>query len=230
MMSRLLTRREQFVLGFIAFALLAGSITVFALRSSSARPQPIEVENSSDSVSVSTQHVLPSGPAPLEDRNEIVVSIQGAIVKPGVYTVDEDSRVHELIQMAGGTLPSAETQGLNLAARLVDGTTLTVPSRSATTPAVEGATVSAPQNPAAYLVVGQGGQGSGITTSTSGRIDLNTATQAQLESLPGIGPKLAQEIIRYREVQSFRDVSQLDDVSGIGPAKLEAVRDLVTVN
>ena len=230
MMSRLLTRREQFVLGFLAFALLAGSITVFALRNGSARPQPIEVESQADSAPVPSQNATPSTLAPPAVRNEIVVSIQGAIVKPGVYTVDADSRVHELIQMAGGTLPSADTQGLNLAARLVDGTTLTVPSRASSTSTAESESTPATQNPDAYLVAGQANHTTGAASPASGRIDLNTATQAQLESLPGIGPKLAQEIIRYREVQPFRAVSELDDVSGIGPAKLEAVRDLVTVN
>jgi competence protein ComEA len=225
MMSRLLTRREQLVLGFLGLAIVTGSITVFALRTRTHEPEAIVVEpvdratQSSDPADADTQDQTADEP-----KVEVVVSVQGAIAKPGVYTVDEGSRVHELIQRAGGLLGSADTSLLNLAARLIDGTTLTVPSRSSS--ADSEATT---QNPDAYTVAGQATQAGLSGASGSGRININTATQAQLETLPGIGPKLAQEIIRFREDQPFRDVAQLDDVSGIGPAKLEAVSELVTV-
>lgn len=226
MMSRLLTRREQLVLGFLAASLLIGSITVYALRGNTGTPAEIVVDPAPDVVPA----VQPATSQPAAPSREIVVSIQGGIVKPGVYTVDEGGRVHDLIQMAGGLTPSADTSSLNLAARLVDGTTLTIPLRNTSESTGSGVKLT-PQNPDAYSVLGQASAVSGAASggAAGGLIDLNLATQAQLETLPGIGPKLAQQIIQYRESQPFRDVSDLDNVSGIGPAKLEAVREFVTV-
>ena len=229
MMSRLLTRREQFVLGFLAVSLIVGAITVFVLRSGQSAPSEIIVTPAANSAPAAQPS--PASVEPAATR-EVVVSVQGAVAKPGVYTVDEGSRVHELIQRAGGLMSAADTSGLNLAARVVDGTTLTVPTRAAPSALASTLPPTLP-NPDAYLVSGgatTGATGSQAGGSPGGLIDLNVATQAQLETLPGIGPKLAQQIIQYRELQPFRDVSDLDNVSGIGPAKLEALRGLVTVN
>jgi competence protein ComEA len=233
-MSRLLTRREQIVLGFLAAALILGSTTVIALKRGDRGPQPLVVETSGTGPVPAVPRSGAAAAAPLEPAPpaiEVVVSIQGAVIKPGVYRMDQVSRVHDLIQAAGGLAPGARTVDINLAARLIDGTTLRVPGRFDPEGADSAQSLTS-ANPDAYTVARQASgaapAGAGLS-GTSKLINLNTASQAELETLPGIGPKLAQQMIQYRTAQPFRDVSELDQVSGIGPSRLESVREWVTV-
>ena len=135
----------------------------------------------------------------------------GAVVRPGVYRLPPGGRVADAIEAAGGPAPGAELHRLNLAAPLVDGSQVYVPLAGEAPPAgaaAPGAGAEAPPGP----------------------LDLNTATAAQLEELPGIGPATAAAIVDAREERGgFASVDDLLDVRGIGPAKLEALRDLVTV-
>jgi competence protein ComEA len=225
MMSRLLTRREQIVLGFLAAALLTGSITVFALRRGTPEPVPLVVKPAEQPPAAKP---TPATPTEAPAIAEIVVSVQGAVAKPGVYRVDEGSRVNDLIRMAGGLTPGADTSAINLAAHAVDGTTLTIPSRNRIAEG-EPAEVVQVSNPDVYAAGGSAGVATAAASGGARLIDLNRASQAELETLPGIGPKLAQQIIQYRAAQPFRSVEDLLDVSGIGEAKLASVRDLVTV-
>lgn len=242
MMSRLLTRREQIVLAFLAIALVTGSITIFALRRSAPASPPLVVETTAPAPRVpsapavpATEATGPEGPREPE-KIEIVVSVQGAVRRPGVYRVDPSLRIHDLIEAAGGLQAGASTADINLAARLIDGTTLTIPllRESVDGEIVEVAEAS---NPDAYTLSGQSASNAASTSGAASgaasgptRIDLNRATQSELELLPGIGPKLAEQIIQYRAAQPFRDISELMDVSGIGPGRFEAVREMITVD
>jgi len=139
----------------------------------------------------------------------LIVHVAGEVRRPGVYEFAEGERVIDAIEAAGGPTGKAALDGLNLAAPLTDGTQVVVPSS---------APVGAPSSTAP------------AATGGSELVNLNTATADQLEALPGIGEVLAQAIIDYRtESGPFTSVDQLEDVSGIGPAILENVRDLVTV-
>jgi competence protein ComEA len=144
----------------------------------------------------------------------IFVQVAGAVTQPGVYQMPADARVFQAVMQAGGFTEQADQQAVPLAARLSDGCRLYVPRRGeqATGPALSG---------------DPGGAGSGSSAST-GPVSLNSATAEQLDSLPGIGPALAQQIITYRETKGpFRSIDQLGDVPGIGPSKLEQLRPLV---
>jgi competence protein ComEA len=229
MLSRLMTRREQLVVGFLALSIAAGAAALLWTQRSDEQPAAIEIQRP-------IAPPQPSAPAPTmpeasPPRLEVVVSVQGAVITPGVYRLDDGSRVADLIRAAGGLL-GADTSDINLAARLIDGTTLTIPERVDESFAVLGEDVPVAANPAAYTISGQGSVPSqmqpGAATGT-GRIHLNRATQAELETLPGIGPKLAQQIIQYRESGPFKSVDALQDVPGIGPQRFEAIRDLITV-
>lgn len=138
----------------------------------------------------------------------LYVHVGGAVRHPGLYHVAAGSRVFDAVRSAGGPLEDADLDGLNLAAKLKDGDKVLVPKQGS--PGEEG-------GPA-------GSQGA------SSLVNLNTATVADLDTLPGIGPALAQRIIDYRsKVGGFRTVDELDNVSGIGPARLDELRSLVTV-
>jgi len=147
---------------------------------------------------------------------EVVVQAAGAVVHPGVYRLPSGARVVDLLQVAGGLTADADPESVALAARLADGARIVVPTvaerRSGAAPA-----------PAA-------GAPSGAASTGAVPVDLNTATADQLATLPGIGPSLAQAIVDHRDrAGPFASVEGLLDVRGIGPAKLEAVRDLVRV-
>lgn len=145
----------------------------------------------------------------------IVVHIVGAVSNPGVYNLPAGARVQDAIQAAGGFLPEANPQALNLAAPLEDGGRVPVPTLPPANPTSGGLTRSNP-------VV--------TTPDTNNPININTASQAELESLPGIGPITAQKIIAHREANGpFTAIEDIQDVSGIGPKKFEAIQDLITV-
>ena len=153
----------------------------------------------------SIQLIPPPTPGPL------VVHVAGEVTNPGVYHLPVGSRVQDAVIAAGGFSPHAEEQALNLAAVLKDGQMLRVPARlQAASPA---------------SASGQGAPGS----LPGGLLDINTATAADLEALPEIGPVLAQRIVDYRQANGpFASVEHLLEVPGIGEGIFAAVEDLVT--
>jgi competence protein ComEA len=140
---------------------------------------------------------------------DVVVDVTGAVRKPGVYRLPEGSRVDEAVKRAGGATGRAELDSLNLAARLADGQQVVVPER------VPGAPPGAP----AATGTGTGGE-------EEGPISLSTATAAELDTIDGIGPVTAEDIIKFREEHGgLSSVDQLDEISGIGPATMEALSE-----
>ena len=141
----------------------------------------------------------------------IYVQVAGAVRRPGVYRVPADARVFQAVTEAGGFTEEADQQALTLAARLKDGCRVYVPR--------VGEALAEPLEPTAP----EGG-----SEESTEVVSLNSATLEQLDSLPGIGPAIAQDIISYRETNGpFTSVDQLTDVPGIGPARLEQLRPLV---
>lgn len=144
----------------------------------------------------------------------ITVHIDGAVVHPGVVTLPAGARLDEAIAAVGGLTPDADVSRLFLAARVGDGERITIPRRDGATNDSTGASDGTPD----------GGE-RGV-----GRLNINTATSAQLEELPGVGAVLAERIVAYRDAHGpFTSVDQLTDVEGIGPSLLEKLRPLVTV-
>jgi competence protein ComEA len=157
-----------------------------------------------------------TAPAPTSTTlGQIVVQAAGAVSKPGVYTIASSARVNDLIAAAGGFGPDADPDQVELAATLSDGERVYVPKVGETPPVASGS---------------RSGTASGDSNAPRTPIDLNHASVAELETLPGIGPALAQAIVDYRSAHgAFQSVDDLGDVRGIGPAKLEQLRPLVKV-
>ncbi|ROP57876.1 MULTISPECIES: ComEA family DNA-binding protein [unclassified Rathayibacter] len=155
-------------------------------------------------------------PAPSSSPGEVLyVHVAGAVAAPGLYLLDPSARVADALAAAGGFTEPAELAGVNLARRLVDGEQILVPERGAA--AVPGGT-----GPAAAGGAAAGG------TSSGGVVSLSTATAAQLEELPEIGPATAAKIVAYREEHGpFTSVDQLLEVPGVGEKTLEAFREQV---
>ncbi|MFP5318076.1 MAG: helix-hairpin-helix domain-containing protein [Acidimicrobiia bacterium] len=166
------------------------------------------------------------GPSPATSAATLTVHAAGAVASPGVYAVAGSARVADVLTAAGGVLPEADVDRLNLASKVADGDRIYVPREGESPEAAPMA------GSGAGATAGAGGGGSPAAGSgaPAAPIDLNTATLEQLDTLPGIGPATAQAIVTYRTRQGrFRSVTELLEVPGIGPAKLEAVRPLVKV-
>jgi len=153
---------------------------------------------------------------------ELVVYVCGAVHRPGVYHLAPGARIADLLSAAGGAAAKAELQAVNLAAKLVDGQQVVVPVRGATAVAAAGGSGGTSGTTAA--------SGTSDSAGTSAPVNLNTATAAELDALPGVGPATAQKIIDYRTANGgFKSVDDLKNVSGIGDAKLATLQPLVTV-
>jgi competence protein ComEA len=156
----------------------------------------------------------------------LVVDVVGQVVRPGVVTVPGGSRVVDVLAAAGGALATADVQRLNLARLVADGEQLFVPKPGETPPPLIGAVGGVGSS---GMAGGSGGAGSGATSAV-GPIDLNSATLATLDTLPGVGPVLAQRILDWRTQHGrFSAVDELGEVSGIGDKLLEQIRPKVRV-
>jgi competence protein ComEA len=152
------------------------------------------------------------GPVP-GPVGEVLVHVAGEVRAPGVYRLSEGDRVIDAVERAGGALRRADLDAVNLAAAVVDGVQVFIPARG--DQASGGAPVTG-SLPAGAVGAAQ-------------PVDLNRADAAALDLLPGVGPATADAIVRHRDENGpFAAVDDLLDVPGIGPAKLEALRDLVT--
>jgi competence protein ComEA len=170
---------------------------------------------------------VPPGPAATPTPSALYVHVTGEVARPGVVSVEAGSRVVDAVEAAGGLTDAAVTDTVNLAAPVTDGQQVLVPD-SATAP-VPGS--GAPVVPGAPAPPGIAGVPSGTGgAGPDGTLNLNTATAAELESLPRVGPVLAGRIVEFRQQHGgFTAVADLDAVPGIGPTLMEALGPLVTV-
>lgn len=153
----------------------------------------------------------------------IVVHAAGAVARPGIYRFSDPARVVDLLNAAGGPGAGADLSGINLAAPLPDGARVYFPSVGEE-PTAGMDIIEVP--PGSWGAALPGGDGD----AQSEPVDINTASAAEFERLPGIGPVTAEAIVEHRDrLGPFRSVESLQDVSGIGPVKLGGIRDLVTV-
>jgi len=156
----------------------------------------------------------------------IMVYVSGEVVKPGVYVLLATARVIDALQAAGGATNHADLVVVNLAAPLVDAAQVFIP-RMGSTPRV---TLPRPHAGINLPIVGGGSGAGGGATSTTGIVDINSATLSDLDALPGVGPSTAQAIIDYRTANGpYASVNDLLNVRGIGPSKLAAMRARVRV-
>ncbi len=145
---------------------------------------------------------------PTSTPGPVRVTVDGAVNEPGVYTLPPGSLIDDAVRAAGGPTAEADLERINLAAALHDGAHVHVPRFGEVLP-----------TPTPYGL------------SVDGRVDINLADVALLETLPGIGPTIAQRIIEYREMNGpFGTIEEIQEVQGIGPAKFEGIKDAITVN
>jgi competence protein ComEA len=215
-----------FALGVGCF-LLAGLLVFFFSgrfvdRPSGAKAGPaLSITVPADRPSAPPEVNLPA-PEPREAK-EWVLYVTGGVASPGVYTLPPGSRVHHLVDAAGGLLPNADPVKVNLAAPLADGVHVHVPLAGEDTgkntipaPSVtqDSGFLSLPSGPAAG--------------ASGGAVRVNSASLEELQRLPGVGPAIARAILEYRTQKGrFSSLQDLLKVNGIGPKKLESLRDHV---
>jgi competence protein ComEA len=194
-----LSRSQVLVYGAVAVALLL--VGARAIRAEGGAPSyavgaEASAEGPESGSGGSTGFSLePGGP-------DVVVDVTGAVRRPGVYRMPVGARVTDAVERAGGSAAEANLEGINLAARLSDGQQVLVPGR-----------------------LPGGGQAGAGEASEEGPISLGSATVEQLETIDGIGPVTAGDILEFRDAHGgLSSVDQLDEVSGIGPATMEALR------
>ncbi|NYF17064.1 competence protein ComEA [Microbacterium sp. AK009] len=194
----------------VVLTAVAVTVGIGVFRSALAPVDEVPLSSETSGVSVpdaATGSASPSSPAGL------VVHVAGAVAKPGVYVLPDRARVLDAVAAAGGFTESAEPRSVNLARILADGEQLII---------AEIGDVSLEQPP--------GTAPGGAPDASGGRVNLNTADEAELDTLPRIGPALAERIIAWREANGpFTSVDDLLAVSGFGEKMVESLRDLVVL-
>ena len=164
---------------------------------------------------------LDAGAAPVQEAQakEIVVYVAGAVNRPGVVQLAEGARAKDAVDACGGFLPTADTNGVNLAQKLKDGMQVTVPEKM----------TAAAQSAATQGVTGGAYVGSSKPLP-EGMVNINTADEKELDKLPGIGPAMAKRIVEYRtENGAFQAPEEIKRVKGIGDAKYEKMKDKIAL-
>ena len=203
------------VVALAALALVGGAVAVRAAAQPTGDPVAIEEPAVTADAPVGDAAGTAAAPEPSPAEQATVwVHVVGRVASPGVVALPAGSRVGDAVTAAGGALPDADLAGLNLAAVVQDGAQVRVPA-----PGEEPVAVADAGDP--------GASGAG---AADGLVDVNAAGSAELQTLPGIGPVLADRIVAWRtEHGPFDSVDALLDVSGIGPSVLGQIRALVRV-
>ena len=214
--------------GVIALAVvgvIAVLVTVFTLVRDET--PPVVSANLPPVQMASSGSPTPSAAA-AKSGDPVVVSVVGLVNKPGLVTLDPDARIADALTAAGGAVEGADLLGLNMARRVTDGEQIVVGIATAPgDPTGMGSSISSGPGTAASTGAPMTHENSPAPGSS---VDLNTATVEQLDTLPGVGPVTAAAIVAWRDANGrFSSVDQLGDVDGIGPARLEKLRDLVHV-
>ena len=190
--------------------------------------QDLEVNN--------TQESNQTNETEKETEETIVVHISGAVNIEGIVELEAGSRIANAIEKAGGVKENADMTDINLAYPLEDGMKIHIPIKEET----EANKNNENMIDERYIISSSGGvsskedtnsiQGSSKSTTSNAKVNINTATQEELDTLPGIGPSIASKIIDYREQNGkFNSIEEIKEVSGIGDAKYQKIKDSITI-
>lgn len=161
----------------------------------------------------------------MEEESMIIVHITGAVQKEGIVKLRENARVADAIEAAGGTTQLVDMSKINLAYVLEDGMKIYIPSikdKKEDIEQIEGDYLTETKNEIIST--------ENVTKKSNGKVNINTATEQELDSLPGIGPATASKIIQYREeTGKFKKIEDIKNVKGIGNSKFENIKEQISV-
>ena len=226
--------RVRTALILVCLACLLGSTVVLFAGHPSAPPAVVITPPAE--VTVPARHRETSG-VPTKSTTRIYVDVAGCVRRPSLYTLPAESRVMQAILAAGGPTGEADLTAINLAQKITDGEKVFVPKQSAIPSHASFAPDEAAAIPAEAPPMQSAkkngkstrtGHGRKITPESGEQIDLNTATEEQLERLPSVGPSMAERILTYRQqAGSFGKIEDLMQVTGIGPKKFAKIAPFV---
>lgn len=214
--QQLLKRYWHFlVMAGLGVALLLSLLRPFSGRNKQADSATAAFSDQSEVAAVSSQAAAPQSSA----GQSGFVDVKGAVKKPGIYQVESNTRLFDVVRLAGGLAKDADQKKINLAQQVSDQQVVFIPKIGEEVPAEYATPVAT---------------GSTATATDSGQatnlVNLNTATAEELQQLTGIGEKKAELIIQYREEQGgFKQIEDLKQVSGIGDKTFESLKDSITV-
>ena len=198
-------KEKKLIIGALLIIILGGGIYIYNL-------------NDEDVSIVNNNEILESEEDEIDKKeqdNNIVVHVAGEVKKPGIVRLEEGSRLEDAINKAGGLTDNADISNINLAYILEDGTKIKIPS------------LNEKEIAESYIIEGIEEEKS---QNKNSKININTATEEELETLDGIGASLASRIIEYREKNGkFKNIEDIKNVAGIGDSKYEAIKDKIKV-
>lgn len=198
-------RKSMIVL--LLIALVAGGGALYGM----------QAQSDATVLDTATQPAASSGDGGTSQDGGLTVYVTGAVNQPGVVTVATGARVADAVNACGGLSPEADGEAINMAQAVKDGQQIRVPAKGAQKAAANGATAAK-------------AGGSANSADTSGLVNINTADEKALDTLPGVGPATAQKIIEYRENEgAFQSPEDIMKVRGIGKAKYEKMKDKITI-
>ena len=157
------------------------------------------------------------------EEDIVIVHVTGAVKNPGIVKLKEGSRIEDAIEAAGGLTENADISDVNLAYILEDGIKLRIPSTSDET--ITNTDILIENNGENIIE-----ETNTSTNNSNGSININKATEAELDTLPGIGPSLASKIVEYREQNGkFSTIEDIKNVTGIGESKYESIKDFICI-
>lgn len=226
MLEEIIEKLKEYKL-FVGLAVVGAVLGGFFLIKGNHQPQnqvaalSQEITSSSSSADEKSEKIVSKAKADEEESEQVTVDIKGAVKNPGVYELRAGARVHEAIQKAGGLTADAEAKSINQAQKLTDEAVIYVAKIGE-----EGADVT---QTGQYQA--EASDSAGASGGKSDKVNLNTATETELQTISGIGQKRASDIIAYRESNGrFKSVDDLKKVSGIGDKTLEKLKEYVTVD
>lgn len=162
-----------------------------------------------------------------KETKKIIVHVSGAVQNEGVIELEENSRIADAIEKAGGFREDAYTKDVNLAYKLEDGMKIYIPTieekENEKTKVIVESNIETENNNSSYSNASDG-------KNTNSKVNINTASKEELDTLPGIGPSTAEKIINYRkEKGKFKSIEEIKDVSGIGDSKYENIKDMIEI-
>lgn len=220
-----LTVKQKIILGVIVFAMLI-VVGVYGF---------ISLHQDEDNTDLNIENIVQNEQVDNTEfseevvvEEEIVVHITGAVQKTGILVLPKGARIADAIDVANGAKPEADLDEVNLAYVLQDGQKIYIPSKSdkkeTNTEGKAHITSDAGNN---VIIENENSENKELTK----KVNINTATQSELENLPGIGPSIASKIIEYREKNGkFKKIEDLQNIKGIGDAKLGNIKEYIVVN
>jgi competence protein ComEA len=200
-------KEKKLIIGAILIIILGGGFYLYNLNN-----DDVSIVNNTEKIESEEDEIDKK-----EQDNNIVVHVAGEVKKPGIVRLEEGSRLEDAINKAGGLTDNADISNINLAYIIEDGIKIKIPSIYETEIADS------------YIIEGIE-EGKEINKDKNNKININTATKEELETLDGIGASLALRIIEYREKNGkFKNMEDIKNVTGIGDSKYDAIKDNIKV-